>query len=67
MFNPFPNDNISDWSKLKEFADDSFKFNKNGRKLSKWVENTREKEKSLVTSDFFFFPQCFQKTRTADR
>ena len=30
-FNPFPNDNISDWSKLKEFADDNFKFDKNGR------------------------------------
>ena len=25
-FNPFPNDNILDSSKLKEFADDSFKF-----------------------------------------
>ena len=23
----------------KKFADDSFKFDKNGRKLSKWVEN----------------------------
>ena len=27
-------------SKLKEFADDNFKFDENGRKLSKWVENT---------------------------
>ena len=24
--NPFPNDNFSDWSKLKEFADDNFRF-----------------------------------------
>ena len=24
----------------KEFADDNFKFDENGRKLSKWVENT---------------------------
>ena len=29
-----------DFSKLKEFADDNFKFDGNGRKLSKWVENT---------------------------
>ena len=26
-FNPFPNDKILDSSKLKEFADDNFKFN----------------------------------------
>ena len=31
---------ILDSSKLKEFADDNFKFDENGRKLSKWVENT---------------------------
>ena len=29
-----------DPSKLKEFADENFKFDKNGRKYSKWVENT---------------------------
>ena len=27
-------------SKLKEFADDNFKFDENGRKLSKRLENT---------------------------
>ena len=27
-------------SKLKEFADDNFRFDKNGRKFSKGVENT---------------------------
>ena len=31
---------FQDSSKLKEFADDNFKFDENGRKLSKWVENT---------------------------
>ena len=31
---------ILDSSKLKEFADDNFKFDKNGRKLHKLVENT---------------------------
>ena len=29
-----------DASKLKEFADDNFKFDENGRKSSEWVENT---------------------------
>ena len=29
---------ILDSSKLKEFADDNFKFDENGRKLSKWVK-----------------------------
>ena len=29
-----------DPSKLKEFADDNFKFDENGRKFSKRVENT---------------------------
>ena len=36
---------IIDSSKLKEFADDNFKFDENGRKLSKWVENTVGKGK----------------------
>ena len=31
---------ILDSSKLKEFADDNFKFDENGRNFSKWVENT---------------------------
>ena len=35
--NPFPND------KLKDFADDNFKFYQNGKKLPKQVENTEEK------------------------
>ena len=43
FFNPFPNNKFLYSSKLKEFADDSFKFDENGRKLSKWIENTVEK------------------------
>ena len=31
---------ILDSSRLKEFADDNFKFDENARKLSKHVENT---------------------------
>jgi hypothetical protein len=32
-----------DSSKLKEFADDNFKFDENGRKISKSVENAEGK------------------------
>ena len=31
FINPFPNDKFLDSSKLKEFADDNFKFKKKGR------------------------------------
>ena len=34
-FNPFPDDKILDWSKLKQFADDNFKPDENSRKFSK--------------------------------
>ena len=38
--NPFPNDDILEFSKFKTCADDNFEFDGNGRKLSKKVENT---------------------------
>ena len=60
LFNPLP-DNILDSSKLKEFADDSFKFDKNGIKLSKRVENTMGKREIARYEQFLLFPQCFQK------
>ena len=50
-----------DSSKLKEFADDNLKFDENGRKLSKWVENTVEKGEIAHDEQFLLFPQCFQK------
>ena len=37
---PISRRQILDSSKQKEFADDNFKFDENGRKLSKRVENT---------------------------
>ena len=51
---------------LKEFADDNFKFDENGRKLSKQVENTVGKVEIAHYEQFLLFPQCFQKTCTAD-
>ena len=47
--------------KLKEFADDFFKFDENGRKLSKQVENTVGKGEIARYEQFLLFPQCFQK------
>ena len=37
---PFPKRQILDPSKLKEFSDDNSKFDEQGKKLSKRIENT---------------------------
>ena len=58
---PFPKRQILDSSKLKEFADDNFKFDENGRKLSKRIENTVGKGEIARYEQFLLFPQCFQK------
>ena len=50
-----------DSSKLKEFADDNFKLDENGRELSKRVENTVGKGEIAHYEQFLLFPQCFQK------
>ena len=55
-----------DSPKLKEFADDNFKFGENGGKLSERIENTVGKEEIARHEQFLLFPQCFQKTCTAD-
>ena len=47
-------------------TDDNFKFDKNAIKFSKWVENTVEKGEIARYERFLLFPQCFQKTYTAD-
>ena len=52
---------ILDSSKLKEFADDNFKFDENGRKLSKRVENTVGQREIARDEQFLLVPQCFQK------
>ena len=51
---------------MKEFADDNFKFDENGRKFSKWVENTVGKGEIAPNEQFLLFPWCFQKACTAD-
>ena len=53
-----------DSSKLKEISDDNFKFDENGRNLSKWVENTEGKGEIALYEQFLLFPQCFQNNVT---
>ena len=50
--------------KLKEFTDDSFKSDENGRKFFKRVENTGGKGEIACYEQFLLFPQCFQKPCT---
>ena len=60
VVNSFPNDIFFYSSNLKEFADENFKFDEIGRKLSKWVENTVGKGK-IVTSNFSFSHCVFKR------
>ena len=69
ILSPFPKRQILqilDGSKLKEFSDDNTKFDESGRKFSKWVENTVGKGDIAHIEQFLLFPQCFQKTCTAE-
>ena len=61
---PIPKQQILDSSKLREFADDNFKFNENGRKFLKRVENTVEKGEIARYEQFLLFPLCFQNVKT---
>ena len=58
---PITRRQILDSSKLKEFADNTFKFDENGRKVAKRVENTVGKGEIARYEQFLLFPQCFQK------
>ena len=66
FFKPFPKQDILYSSKLKEFADDNFEFDENGRQFSKQIENTVGKGEIARYEQFILFPQCFQKTCIAD-
>ena len=62
---PFPKREILDASKPRGFADDNFRFDENGRNISKWVENTVGKGEIARFEQFLLFPQCFQNTSIA--
>ena len=63
---PFPKQQILDSSKLKEFADDNFRLDENGRKFFKQVGNNVGKGEIARYEQFLIFPQCFQKSFNAD-
>ena len=63
---PLSQTKILDFSKLKEFADDNVKFDKNGIKFSKRIENIVDKEEIAHWEQFLFFPLCLQKTCAID-
>ena len=50
----------------KKFAEYNFKVDENGRKIFKRIENTVGKGEIARYEQFLLFPQCFQKTFTAD-
>ena len=51
---------------MKELAYDDFKFDENGKKFSRRVENTAGKGEIAHCEQIFLVPQCFQNTFTAD-
>ena len=57
---PFPKRQILDSSKLKELADNDFKFDENGRKSIQMGRKHWEKEKLLITSKFSFSHGVFK-------
>ena len=66
VISPFSKRQTLDSLKLKEFVDDNFKFDENGRKFSKWIENTAGKGEIACYMQFLLFPQCFQKNCTVN-
>ena len=57
---------LSQATTFRRFQTDNFKLNENGRKFSKWVEDTVGKGEIARYEQFLLFPQCFQKICTAD-
>ena len=53
---------LLDSSKLKEFEDNNFLFDENGRKFSKWVENTVGKGIIALYKQFSHFHTSVFKT-----
>ena len=61
FFDPLSNNNFFYSSKFEAFADDNLKFDENGRKFSKQVENTERKGEIARYKQFLLFPQFFLK------
>ena len=61
FYYPITRQQILDWSKLKQSADNSFKFDENIKEFSKRVENTVGKGEIARYEQFLLLPQCFLK------
>ena len=61
FLNPLPNENKFNYSKLKEFADDNFKFDENGRWFSIRIENTMGKGEIARYEQFLLSRTVFSK------
>ena len=66
MINPFPNDKFWTLPNWKSLQTTILILIKNGRKISKIVENTVGKGEIAHYEQFLLFSQCFQKTLSAD-
>ena len=58
---------ILDSSKVKEFADNNFKFDENGRKFFKTGRKHCRKRRNCLLRAIFPFPTVFSKDFTADQ
>ena len=56
-----PKRQVLDSSKFTQFADEKYKFDENGRKFSKRVENTLGKGEMARYEQFLIFPTVFSK------
>ena len=65
-FLPFPKRLNLDSFKPRDFADDISKFDEYSKKFFKRVENTVGKGEIAHDEQFLLFPQCSQKTCSAD-
>ena len=60
-FNPLPNANILDWSKLLAFADDKRNVTRKLKFVFERLENIVGEGENAGYQHFLLFPHCFQK------
>ena len=66
FFNPFPNDKILDYTKLKAFADDNSTLAEKMISVYDRIENIVGKGENAGYQHFLLFPQSFQKAAFPD-
>ena len=59
--NSLTNDKISDWSKLKAYAEDKINVTEKMKFVFERVENMVEKEENVGYQHFLLFQSCFPK------